>query len=214
MLCLLGLVFWTTQPFGLLPSPNTWGLAPCLLRCWTSGLHAFHLLWQAWAFDFWKSLTSSTQIFSMTSSWPSTVYPAPELYLFPCPGWHQRGRGYGWGIWLCLISSSQLWEAQRESLGMEVSRAQGIHESAQNTTIHKFREWRLYMSDRRPSQTITKKLKEGLCQNSFQRWFHLHQQNHHLQPTCHETFPKICKTAFMVQSNNNLIKPNIYNGRI
>ena len=40
-------------------------------------------------------------------------------------------------------------------------------------------EWRLYMSDRRPSQIITKQLKEGLCQNSFQRWFHLHQQNHH-----------------------------------
>lgn len=45
----------------------------------------------------------------------------------------------GRDVALPLISSSQLWEAQRESLGMEVSRAQGIHESAQNTTIHKFR---------------------------------------------------------------------------
>lgn len=50
------------------------------------------------------------------------------------------GGGYvGRNMALPLISSTQLWGAQRESSGVEVSRAQGICESPQHTVIHKFR---------------------------------------------------------------------------
>ena len=197
-------------------TPEGWLLAPLLLDFWIA-----HLAWQAWAFDFWKSLTSSTQTFSMTSSWPSTVYPALELYLLPCPGWQQMGRGYvGRDVALPLISSTQLWGAQRESSGVEVIRAQGIYDSPHHTVIRNFwgveviYEWQEAISDHHQeaergtlSEIISSLIpsapaKPSLC------------NSHVMKGIMVPPSLKICKIAFMLQSNNNLIKPNIYNGRI